>query len=68
MWLLWFTCLLINVSFYGKKSFVIHLEFFRNMHRHMIGLKELTLVNEKIKHLGYKASKYIKANPCVHPN
>jgi hypothetical protein len=34
----------------------------------MIGLKELTLVNEKIKHLGYKASKYIKANPCVQPN
>jgi hypothetical protein len=34
----------------------------------MIGLKELTLVNEDIKHLGYKASKYIKANPRVHPN
>jgi hypothetical protein len=43
----------------GKKSFVIHLEFFYNMHRHMIGLKELTLANEEIKHLGYKASKYI---------
>jgi hypothetical protein len=30
-----------------KKYFVIHLEFFNNMHEHMIGLKELTLVNEK---------------------
>ncbi len=34
----------------------------------MINLKELTLVNETIKHLGYKTLKYIKANSCVHFN
>ncbi len=34
----------------------------------MIGLKELALVNEVIKYLGYKTSKYKKTNPCVHPN
>ncbi len=34
----------------------------------MIDLKELALVNEIIKYLGYKTSKYIKTNPCVHPN
>jgi hypothetical protein len=34
----------------------------------MIGLKELTLLNETIIHLGYNTSRYIKANPYVHPN
>jgi hypothetical protein len=34
----------------------------------MIGLKELTLVNETIRHLGYKTLKYIKLNLYVHPN
>ncbi len=34
----------------------------------MIGLKESTLVNEAIRHLGYKTSKYIKVDPYVHPN
>jgi hypothetical protein len=32
----------------------------------MIGLKDSTLVNEIIKHLGYKTSKYIKVDPYVH--
>jgi hypothetical protein len=34
----------------------------------MITLKISTLVNEAIRHLGYKTSKYIKVNPYVHPN
>jgi len=34
----------------------------------MIGLKDSTLVNEIIKHLGYKTSKYIKVDPYVHFN
>jgi hypothetical protein len=51
-----------------KKSFVVHFEFFHIRYRPMIDLKELALVNEIIKYLGYKTSKYIKTNPCVHPN
>jgi hypothetical protein len=34
----------------------------------MIGLKKLTLVNETIRHLGYKTSRYIKLNLYVHLN
>jgi hypothetical protein len=33
----------------------------------MVGLKEITLVNEAIKHLKYKISRYMKTNPYVHP-
>jgi hypothetical protein len=34
----------------------------------MIGLKESTFVNETIRYLGYKTSKYIKVDPYVHCN
>jgi len=34
----------------------------------MISLKELNLVNEVIKHLGFETSKYIKVDPYVHLN
>jgi hypothetical protein len=34
----------------------------------MIGLKELTVDNEPIKHLQYKKLRHIKANPYVHLN
>jgi hypothetical protein len=34
----------------------------------MINLKELTFINEAIKHLGYKTSKYIKLDPYIHLN
>jgi hypothetical protein len=51
-----------------KKSFLIHFEFLYNGHKPMIGLKDSTFVNETIKHLGYKTSKYIKVDPYVHFN
>jgi hypothetical protein len=34
----------------------------------MISLKELTLVDEAIKCLGYTTLKYIKVDPYAHPN
>jgi len=34
----------------------------------MIGLKELTRVDEAIKCLGYITLKYIKVYPYAHPN
>jgi hypothetical protein len=49
-----------------KLSFIVHLEFFHIRHKHMINLKESTLVNESIKGLKYKTLRYIKANPHVH--
>jgi hypothetical protein len=53
----------------GKKQFfVIHLEFLDNRHRCMISLKELTLVDEAIKCLGYTTLRYIKVDPYAHPN
>jgi hypothetical protein len=51
-----------------KLSFIVHLEFFDIRHKHMINLKETTLVNESIKCLRYKTLTYTKANPYVHPN
>jgi hypothetical protein len=51
-----------------KLSFIVHLEFLDIRHKHMINLKESTLVNESIKCLRYKALRYIKENPCVHLN
>jgi hypothetical protein len=51
-----------------KLSFIVHLEFLDSRHKHMINLKESTLVDESIKHLRYKTLRYIKANPYVHLN
>ncbi len=42
-----------------NNSFVVHLEFIYNRCRPMINLKELALVNETIRHLRYKTSRYI---------
>jgi len=41
----------------GKKSFVIPLDIFYNMHMHMVNLKELAFVNETIRCLWYKTLK-----------
>ncbi len=68
IWLLWHTCLLNVNCWKEKKSLTIHLEFLYNRHWPMIGLKELAFVNETIKCLGYKTSRYRKVDPYVHPN
>jgi hypothetical protein len=34
----------------------------------MIGLKDSTFVNETVKHLRYKTSRYIKVDSYVHFN
>jgi len=83
MWLTWLKCPCVNLIdlislvyifikyqlLEGTKlSFLVHLEFLDIRHKHMINLKESTLVDESIKCLRYKTLRYIKANPYVHPN
>jgi hypothetical protein len=83
MWLTWLKCRhvglvdLISLVYIFTKyqllkgtklSFIAHLEFFDIRHKHIINLKESTLVDESFKCLRYKTLRYIKANPYVHPN